>query len=263
MKLIWNGILIRILQDDFRGGFSAVGPCLDIWAPGEEILSASIGSETATILKKGTSMAAPHVAGAAAILLGNNPSLSPIEVASILSETSAKGVVKDTGPGKGCSGVLKWDIALFFLENMYKGPEWGVRSSGCFFDNFFRLFLELWCTGSPNALLQVQNLAPICEDTNLFGVQALSPLSCQVSEWSAWSSDCESTLCGSAQAQRTRIVENPDQFCGSCPPLVETVQCNLPKCSNSWPVEQFMSQGSSIMDLSFKSLSLQPNAAEG
>ena len=94
---------IRISQDDFRGGFSAVGPCLDIWAPGEEILSAAIGSDSATIVKKGTSMAAPHVAGAAAILLANNPSLSPIEVASILSETSAKGVVKDTGPGKSCS----------------------------------------------------------------------------------------------------------------------------------------------------------------
>lgn len=87
-------------------------------------------------------MAAPHVAGAAAILLSNNPSLSSIEVASILSETSAKGVVKDTGPGKSCSGVLNRDIRHFYCKYIHiRGLGWVVRTHQ---DTFLTIFVGVF-----------------------------------------------------------------------------------------------------------------------
>ena len=47
------------------------GPCVDIWAPGASILSASNESDTATMYRSGTSQSVPFVAGAAALLLEN------------------------------------------------------------------------------------------------------------------------------------------------------------------------------------------------
>ncbi|XP_038070954.1 aqualysin-1-like [Patiria miniata] len=69
--------------------FANVGSCVDLFAPGVEIRSASITSPTASRVASGTSMACPFVAGAAAIILGNDPNLTPDEVKMrILGSTS-------------------------------------------------------------------------------------------------------------------------------------------------------------------------------
>jgi len=69
---------------DTRSSFSNWGTCLDIFAPGSSITSCWWTGTDSTRTISGTSMACPHVAGAAAVILGNNPSLSPDQVESAL-----------------------------------------------------------------------------------------------------------------------------------------------------------------------------------
>lgn len=78
---------------DVKPYYSNWGPCIDWYAPGNLILSASIESDTATAVRSGTSMSAPHTAGAAALLLSGRPDASPAELAAALLEASTKNVV--------------------------------------------------------------------------------------------------------------------------------------------------------------------------
>lgn len=89
---------------DARASFSNYGTCLDIFAPGVNILSSWIGSNSATNTISGTSMASPHVAGAAALYLGSSPSATPAQVAAALTAAATSGVV--TNPGTGSPNLL-------------------------------------------------------------------------------------------------------------------------------------------------------------
>jgi len=82
-------------SSDARTTYSNAGPCVDIFAPGDSITSATSTSDTATAVMSGTSMAAPHVAGAAALYLAANPDASPAEVAGALAANATPGVVID------------------------------------------------------------------------------------------------------------------------------------------------------------------------
>ncbi len=80
-------------SSDSRSSFSNTGACVDIFAPGSSITSAGISSTSALAQMSGTSMAAPHVAGVAALILGNARALTPAEVASRLSADATRGVI--------------------------------------------------------------------------------------------------------------------------------------------------------------------------
>ncbi|MFE3625931.1 S8 family peptidase [Streptomyces goshikiensis] len=64
--------------------FSAYGPCVDLSAPGVSVTSAWKGSPTALARATGTSMAAPHVTGVAALILASGAAKTPAQVAEVL-----------------------------------------------------------------------------------------------------------------------------------------------------------------------------------
>ncbi|MCC3651917.1 S8 family peptidase [Streptomyces sp. S07_1.15] len=82
-----------------RSGFSNYGESVDLFAPGSSITSATNAGDTATDTASGTSMAAPHVAGAAALLLGDRPSAAPAEVSGTLVSSAVPGTVGNPGAG--------------------------------------------------------------------------------------------------------------------------------------------------------------------
>ncbi|MEU6364475.1 S8 family serine peptidase [Streptomyces sp. NPDC046931] len=89
---------------DARAGYSSYGPALDLFAPGSSIKSTWNSSDTATSTLSGTSMATPHVTGAAALYLADHPNATPAQVASGLTSAAATGVV--SGPGTGSPNLL-------------------------------------------------------------------------------------------------------------------------------------------------------------
>jgi len=80
-------------QSDIRSSFSNWGKCVKIFAPGSLITSAWYTSNTAINTISGTSMASPHVAGAAAVYLGANPNATPAQVSAGLVAASTDGVI--------------------------------------------------------------------------------------------------------------------------------------------------------------------------
>ena len=84
-------------SSDVMAYYSNFGTCLDIFAPGSGIVSAWYNGGYANL--SGTSMAAPHVAGVAAIILGDYPAYSPSQVRSALVTGATTNVLSGTGAG--------------------------------------------------------------------------------------------------------------------------------------------------------------------
>ncbi|KAJ3224113.1 serine protease [Clydaea vesicula] len=100
------------IEDD-RAWFSNYGKCVDIFAPGHEILSTWIGSKVATNTISGTSMASPHIAGIIASYLSRPDweSLSPAALKKKLLETATPklikmGVIPPFGSGRQTPNLL-------------------------------------------------------------------------------------------------------------------------------------------------------------
>ncbi|EMD24827.1 S8 family peptidase [Amycolatopsis azurea] len=86
-------------RTDRRASFSNYGSVIDLFAPGVSITSAWKDNDTATYTGDGTSFAAPHVAGAAALYLSSHTGATAAQVAQALISASTPGLV--TNPGSG------------------------------------------------------------------------------------------------------------------------------------------------------------------
>jgi hypothetical protein len=86
-------------SNDARSSFSNYGSVLDIFAPGSGIYSSTITNSNSYASWSGTSMAAPHVAGAAALYMSANSSATPTQVVNALTSTAVSGTLSGIGSG--------------------------------------------------------------------------------------------------------------------------------------------------------------------
>lgn len=95
-------------SSDARASYSNFGSCLDLFAPGSSITSAWYSGNTATRTLSGTSMAAPHVAGVAALVLQGNADATPAQVTDLILSSATTGKV--TSAGTGSPGLLAYSF---------------------------------------------------------------------------------------------------------------------------------------------------------
>ena len=115
--------------NDSKSSYSNYGSCVDINAPGSIITGAWFGSATATNTISGTSMATPHVTGAAAVYLGLHPTASVSETTAFLDSESTKNVVTNlpagtpnkllfVSPTDGGAPIVAPTVAMKNIENI-------------------------------------------------------------------------------------------------------------------------------------------------
>lgn len=110
-------------QSDAKTSWSNYGACVDWFAPGYQITSAWYTGTSATNTISGTSMAAPHVAGAAALYLSHNTSATAQQVRDALYSFTTKGIVTNS---KTTNNHL-----LYSLEETHTGGTDGGGDGGC------------------------------------------------------------------------------------------------------------------------------------
>lgn len=93
-------------RTDARASYSNYGSCLDVFAPGDQIVSASYQNDTGSATLSGTSMASPLVAGVVARYLATTPGATPAQAASALIAAATPNVV--TSPGTGSPNRLAY-----------------------------------------------------------------------------------------------------------------------------------------------------------
>ncbi|KAG8630920.1 hypothetical protein KVT40_000060 [Elsinoe batatas] len=102
--------------DNTVSDFSNTGPCVDVYAPGEQIISTYINGPQATAYLSGTSMAAPYVTGIVAYQMARDPTLAqnPAAMKEWLKNNALKGIVG--------GNVLKGDPLLLVNNGVSVGP---------------------------------------------------------------------------------------------------------------------------------------------
>ncbi|MFE7008985.1 S8 family serine peptidase [Streptomyces sp. NPDC057651] len=86
-------------KDDKQSDFSNYGSAVDIYAPGSDITSDWNTGDDATNTISGTSMATPHVVGAAAVYLGGHPDATPADVSKALTDGATPDKISNASEG--------------------------------------------------------------------------------------------------------------------------------------------------------------------
>ncbi|MEV0917413.1 S8 family peptidase [Streptomyces sp. NPDC049967] len=85
--------------DDEQSSFSNYGSLVDLYAPGSDITSAWNDSDTGSDTISGTSMATPHVVGAAAVYLAGHPDATPADVSTALTDGATPDAISNATAG--------------------------------------------------------------------------------------------------------------------------------------------------------------------
>lgn len=99
-------------SSDNRASYSNFGDCVDLFAPGSSIVSASATNPAGSTTMSGTSMATPHVSGLAALYLGQNPTATPAQVAK---------AIRDNGIANGINNAQSQFGNILINNNFVRG----------------------------------------------------------------------------------------------------------------------------------------------
>jgi len=94
-------------DEDVKATYSNIGTCVKIWAPGTDIPSSYIPNSNSYAVLSGTSMACPHVAGVAAVVLQANPSYTPAQLLDALLGLANRDCIAN--PGVGSPNLLLYN----------------------------------------------------------------------------------------------------------------------------------------------------------
>jgi len=97
-------------SSDARASYSNYGTCVDLFAPGSGIYSSTMNGTNTYASWSGTSMAAPHVAGVAALYLSANPNATPTQVEQSIKSGATSGVL--TSIGSGSPNLLVYNMIV-------------------------------------------------------------------------------------------------------------------------------------------------------
>jgi subtilisin family serine protease len=128
--------------NDARAWFSNYGACVNLFAPGVGITSAGIADDYGSAVMDGTSMAAPHVTGAAALYLETHPNATPAEVSQALLNAATANVVSDAGAGSPTNllyaqfdGNGGGNPVEHYNGLLFQGQEWFYPGNSYYYSN--------------------------------------------------------------------------------------------------------------------------------
>jgi subtilisin family serine protease len=190
-------------KDDSRPAFSNSGECVDMFAPGHDILSAWNTGNHASRVQSGTSFACPHVAGAVAVLLSVNPSLPADAVASMIySAATFEKVANHTGISTKSGSAYNADNFNNRLLYVRPIPSMSLKSPATGYMYIYAVFQ----VSTPAATCSSQSLTTQTRSTLSNFIADLASTKEPVESWMCCPNGTDTSKCGAATEQSRLFV---------------------------------------------------------